>query len=409
MSGKILWIGSYQSETLFEKMLATHIGQASSYAAQKGIIKGMDEVLPEDCVLDTLGAISYPAYPTYPKMRVRTEEWSRTGKSHDKLVGFLNIKYANYFLRQKALSRAIRNWGKKESDPQSNTVFVFEPGVTKLREALSLKEKYGAKVFVIIPDIPELVNLGANKIVHRMKNRNAKKMRDLFKKVDGFILYSAHMAEYYHIPAGKWMLMEGVFDTDESAPDVSNEEHDTVRLMYCGALDEFRGIPQLLDAFDSLTDRKYELWLAGSGRSDALIRERTAGDNRIHYFGYLPSREDVLELENKADILIHTRDINSPAAPYCFPSKVFEYLATGKLVLSVIIPGIPSEYFDYMIPIKEFSVEGIKNAIQQAVSITPEEQTEKGKKAREFILNNKNSRVQAGKILDFARIEQRGK
>ena len=77
--------------------------------------------------------------------------------------------------------------------------------------------------------------------------------------------------------------------------------------------------------------------------------------------------------------------------------------------MSVIIPGIPSEYFDYMIPIKEFSVEGIKNAIQQAVSITPEEQAEKGKKAREFILNNKNSRVQAGKILDFARIEQRGK
>jgi glycosyltransferase involved in cell wall biosynthesis len=173
--------------------------------------------------------------------------------------------------------------------------------------------------------------------------------------------------------------------------------------MYCGALDEFRGIPQLLDAFDQLRDGDYELWLTGAGRSEQLIRERSINDSRIHYFGYLNSRKDVLELEQKADILIHTRDLNSPAAPYCFPSKIFEYLATGKPVLSVDIPGIPREYFKYMIKIEDLTSNAIKNSIEKVVNTDKKDRDKLGNLGRSFVLNNKNSSTQATKIIEFIR------
>lgn len=404
---KILWLGSYQSEELFRKMLARNIGQASGYASQKGLIKGLDAILDTDTVLDTIGVISYPAYPVYPKKKVEREEWKRTKSSRDVCIGYGNIKYLTYLSRAHALKKEVKLWAKTKAGVEENTVFIYEPSVAKLKAALYLKKRFGAKIFVIIPDIPELVNLGAGKLLKIGKQLSAKKQRKLFKQVDGFILYSAHMADYYGFKDGSWILMEGVFDPSEAEISAEEKENDgTLRMMYCGALDEFRGIPQLLDAFDTLRDRPYELWLTGAGRSDSLIKERVANDPRIRHFGYLDSRDDVLKLQSEVDILIHTRDVSSPAAPYCFPSKLFEYLVTGKAVISVRIPGIPDEYFDYMTPIETLTADGIRDAIRAAVETDAEQRRSRGSKAREFVLTQKNSAVQAQKIMDFVKSKE---
>lgn len=400
---RYLWLGSYQSDEQFQKMLARNIGQASGFASQKGLIKGFDQILAEDCDLDTIGIISYPPYPIYPRKTVEEENWSRTGISRDKIVGYLNIKYFTYLFRSESLYASIKTWGMERAIQDHTTVIIYEPSVSKLRAALFLKRRYGAKVFVIIPDVPELVNLGANKLIKAGKAIAAKQMRGMFSSVDGFILYSACMADYYGFKPDQWILMEGVFDPDEMTSiyvDAAKEERAT-RVMYCGALDEFRGIPQLLDAFEQLRERDYELWLTGAGSSESLIKERIKKDDRIKYFGYLVSRNDVLALEQKADILIHTRDLNSPAAPYCFPSKVFEYLATGKPVLSVDIAGIPEQYFNYMYKLDSLSVEDILSGIRSVTDAPKNVQNVRGQKGREFVLKEKTSCVQARKILDF--------
>lgn len=400
---RILWLGSYQSSEQFKNMLARNIGHASGYASQKGIIKGLDAIFDDETELDTIGVISYPQYPQYPQIRVRTEKWSRTGTSHDETIGFLNLKYITYFFRSRNLIKSVKSWSKKRIGLKDTSVIIYEPSVSKLRAALYLKEKFDAKVFVVIPDIPELVNLGANKVVKIAKKYAAMKMKTLFEKCDGFILYSACMADYYGFPDDKWILMEGVFDPDEANKVLRSEPHDTVRLMYSGALDEFRGIPQLLDAFEKL-DGKYELWLTGAGRLDEHIHKLSKIDKRIHHFGYLDTREEVLELQRRADVLVHIRDINSPAAPYCFPSKLFEYLVSGKPVISVKIPGIPEEYFNYIIPIEDLTCEEIVRSIRMVDEMTTDEKQTSCEAARSFVLNKKNSIVQARKIWSFISI-----
>lgn len=400
---KALWLGSYQSDELFRGMAVKHIGQASGFTSQKGLVKGFDQVLPEDTVLDTIGVITRPAYPQSPTKIVKREQWSRTGASTDVNIGYHNIKYYNRLSMSQSLMQEVKQWCKDNRNNQVETVIVYEPSVAKLKAAHYIKKMFCCKVFIVIPDIPELVGLGANPLVKFAKRLAAERMKKQFAKVDGFILYSKHMATYYHIPDGKWLVMEGVYDLDEAEINSHNDAVDdgVIRIMYCGALDQFRGIPQLLDAFDSLRDRKYELWLSGAGLSDKLIHERMKEDPRIHHFGYLNSRDEVLSLEAKADILIHTRDIYSPAAPYCFPSKLFEYFASANAVASVVIPGIPDEYFDYMTPIASLSVEDIHSAILSIVNMDQEVRRKRGKAAREFVLSKKNSVAQAGKILSF--------
>lgn len=399
---RYLWLGSYQSDAQFQKMLARNIGQASGYASQKGLVKGFDVILDADSEMDTLGVVSYPPYPVCPQKWVQRETWSRTGTSRDCTIGYLDVKYITYLSRGLNLKKEVKQWAKERIGTDTTTVIVYEPSVSKLKSALYLKKHYQAKVFVVIPDIPELVNLGANPVIKLGKQLAAKQMRKLFKFVDGFILYSECMAQYYGFRDDQWILMEGVFDPDEAVEIKQRSgEKDPIRLMYCGALDKYRGIPQLLDAFDNLRDADYELWLCGAGPSDALIHEREKKDERIRHFGYLDSREDVLALQRQADVLIHTRDITSPAAPYCFPSKLFEYFVTTKPVISVKLPGIPKEYFDYMIPIEPFSTEGIEQAIRRVGQLSVDERKRLGISAREFVLNKKNSATQAKKIYEF--------
>lgn len=404
MGGKhrYLWLGSYQSDEQFQRMLARNIGQASGYASQKGLIKGFDQILDKNSRLDTIGVVSYPPYPKYPKINIEKIRWSRTGESTDMTIGYPDIKYITYLFRDRNLKKAVREWSRTCKASEEITVIIYEPSVSKLKAALYLKHQLKAKVFVIIPDIPELVNLSANRLIKFGKKVAAKKMKEQFRYVDGFILYSACMADYYGFEKNKWILMEGVFDPDEAVKLVKNDtENHPIRLMYCGALDKFRGIPQLLEAFDQLREKDYELWLCGAGPSDELIYERAKSDKRIHHFGYLDSREDVLALQRQADVLIHTRDITSPAAPYCFPSKLFEYFVTAKPVISVIIPGIPQEYFNYMLPIEPFTVQGIAQAIRKVGTLSQSEREDMGLRARKFVLQEKNSSVQANRILEF--------
>lgn len=212
------------------------------------------------------------------------------------------------------------------------------------------------------------------------------------------------MAEYYECPREKWIVMEGVFDEKEA--DIRNlnentESHDTIRLMYSGAIHTGRGIDKLLSAFEKMSDEKLELWFTGEGPSDHLVHEYEARDSRIKHFGYLKKREDVLALQSKADILLHTRDINAQGAAYCFPSKLFEYMVSEKPVLSVVIPGIPDEYFDYLLPMSGLSEEEIEVSIRNVMNMSPDELKERGKNARRFVLENKTCIPQAMKMLNF--------
>ena len=172
--------------------------------------------------------------------------------------------------------------------------------------------------------------------------------------------------------------------------------------MYSGVVDMRYGIPELLDAM-KLLDENYELWITGGGNAASLIKERAKEDNRIKFFGFLPSRKDLLLKQKSASMLISTRRPDEAASDYCFPSKLFEYMISGNPVLSCTIGGIPDEYFDYLVEMKDVSPEGIAQAIKKVSAMPVEERTLLGKKSKDFILKEKNNISQSEKILNFVK------
>ena len=151
----------------------------------------------------------------------------------------------------------------------------------------------------------------------------------------------------------------------------------------------------------SIQDSDIELWITGGGNAEAYIKECAKKDNRIKFYGFLPSRQDVLQKQAEASLLVNMRLPSELASGYCFPSKLFEYMATGTPVLSFDIAGIPREYLQYLLIVEKESTEALREKMQLALRLDKKELECLGNRASTFIKTKKTNRVQSGRIWDY--------
>lgn len=80
-----------------------------------------------------------------------------------------------------------------------------------------------------------------------------------------------------------------------------------------------------------------------------------------------------------------------------------EYMASGTPVLTTVLPGMPGEYHPYVYLIENESAQGIGEMLRKVLAQSDEALFERGKEARDFILQKKNNVLQAEKILAMLR------
>lgn len=84
---------------------------------------------------------------------------------------------------------------------------------------------------------------------------------------------------------------------------------------------------------------------------------------------------------------------------YSFPSKIMEYMMSGRPVLCFKLPGMPEEYDAYLNYFKGTSPEQMAEEILRLCTAGEDYLNQQGEKARAFVLNHKNSRVQTQKMI----------
>jgi glycosyltransferase involved in cell wall biosynthesis len=97
-------------------------------------------------------------------------------------------------------------------------------------------------------------------------------------------------------------------------------------------------------------------------------------------------------------LLVNPRTPEGEFTRFSFPSKTMEYLASGVPTLLYKLPGIPEEYYKYCYTLEDVSPTALADKITEILRSDAIELQEKGKKAREFILAEKNPEVQCNKI-----------
>ena len=394
---QILWIGCLESDEEFKIKAKKGYDLASAQVSQKNLLYGIEEV--SGIVCDSINGSVLPPYPVYQDRIIESVTWEHNPGAMDISVGYKNDKYINRVNCKKAMLKAADEWCKTRYKGSDITVFVYSMRSAPMATACRIKEKIPqAKIYLIITDLPQFMDLGQSRVKAVLKKFDWQSIKKMQKKFDGFILYAEKMAEYLEIPSNKWILMEGSYDTTEQITAVKEKKK---AVMYSGKLDEQYGIKMLVDAFMSIQDLDIELWITGGGNTEGYIKACAKKDNRIKFYGFLPSRQDVLQKQAEASLLVNMRLPSEPASGYCFPSKLFEYMATGTPVLSFDIAGIPREYLQYLYVVKQETVDALAKAIEETLSLDEASLQEQGNGAREFVINEKNTKTQCSKMWKF--------
>lgn len=394
---QILWIGCLESDEEFTIKAKKGYDLASAQVSQKNLLYGIEEV--SGIVCDSINGSVLPPYPVYQDRIIEPVTWEHKPGSMDISVGYKNDKYINRINCKKAMLKAADEWCKTRYRGSDVIVFVYSMRSAPMATACRIKEKIPqAKIYLIITDLPQFMDLGQSRVKAALKKIDWQSIKKMQKKFDGFILYAEKMAEYLEIPSNKWILMEGSYDTAEQITAVKEKKK---AVMYSGKLDEQYGIKMLVDAFMSIQDSDIELWITGGGNTEGYIKACAKKDNRIKFYGFLPSRQDVLQKQAEASLLVNMRLPSELASGYCFPSKLFEYMATGTPVLSFDIAGIPREYLQYLYVVKQGTVDALAKAIEETLSLDEASLQEQGNGAREFVINEKNTKTQCSKMWKF--------
>lgn len=387
MKKNILWICGIawlrNNNTYFPE--ATYPGIVSGSAFQQSIIEGLES---QKCNVKILSDCDMGSGERI--------EWTHNDKSTDIRIS----GNGNKFLR--IPKKIIGFWYeiKKENTLEDiDYAIAYEMHLPYLFCLQLIKKiKPQIKTVLICPDISVYMDLNTKgkSIKSFLKKIEYYIEKRMLKFVDGYVLFTEQMNEFFAEYDKPYVVVEGVYRDKYSLKETTKKRF----FMHAGSLHKNIGIEELIEAFEKLNDKNSELWFFGSGTMDNYIINKSHTNPRIKHKGFVDPCT-LFEYEKSALALINVRNPKEEYTKYSFPSKTFEYMASGTPFISTILPGMPKEYLEHMITVEDNSVDEIKKGLQTVLNMSDTERKEFGNEAREYILSKKNKIVQSKKVMDL--------
>ena len=326
------------------------------------------------CEVISLGVV--PANKNVSKKFISLPKGELNGVKY-KHLRTINLPIIKQLLNAVGVYFNVLKYGSKES-------FVICDGLSYLASkasVLACKLKR-LKSVVIITDLPEFLVGKDNSAVQRY--------RKLFDQFSGYVLLTEEMAVKLGYQDKPYVVIEGQVDSLEKREVLEEKQYDKKIVMYA--------VKMLVEGFIKADLPDYELHIYGNGDYADEIDEISKHNNNVKHFPSQPNAA-IVEKEKRAFLLVNPRSTNEEYTKYSFPSKNMEYMVSGTAVLTTNLPGMPYEYKQYVYLIEDETEEGICTAFKKIAMLNENEVIEKGKDARDFVLSNKNNKIQTEKIL----------
>ena len=397
----ILFLGQFFPQVLLSKLpqISKVADGFSNHNFEMSLIKGFSQ--HEEINLTAITLPHVYSYPRYNRSFFTRSESYTKGNVKFRSIGFCNVILLNRITSIFYLTLALINYFKSLSE---NKVYVVVntpkfPLLMALFIAKMLTKKK-VKTTLIIPDIPSMITntIEIGKLKGAVVGIEDKWSIKLANRCDGFVLLTDAMKDFLR-PNIQYIVMEGLIDDAENE-EIDTNETDVPIILYTGTLHHLYGIRTLLRAFQIMKKKDVELWICGSGDTEKEVKEAANTNANIKYYG-LVSSDKARQLQRKATVLVNPRPNGEEYTKYSFPSKNMEYLLTGKIVVFNRLPGIPEDYSPYYFAPTGETAEALADTLDNVLNMTNNERVEFGKRSRAFIKENKNTRVQTGKIIDL--------
>lgn len=384
----ILFIGSIYSDSFKKTLIEAGLPISSAgQTFQKALLNGLDQL----CDVRVISEFFIPSYPKFKKWIIKSEHFShKDDEVKDISISFVNLpllkKASQFFSYYREIRRNL-NW--------ADIIIIYEATSRQLlAPALAAKKK---NKIVIVPDLPEYMSDSKNLIYLFAKRIDRWLIDFAMKRFNGFVLLSNYMKDKLRVKNQYCLVLEGIFNLKDQRNQVEKDSKKIV--LYTGKIEKWFGLEDLLKAFRKIKDPSYRLYLCGPGDIE-MINSYISIDNRIEYLGCL-THEEVLELQKKATLLVNPRHSSDAYTLYSFPSKTMEYMASGTPTLMCKLKSLPDEYLNHLYLFDDESINGYAKKIQECLELSDVDRDNFGKEAAEFIIENKNSFIQAQRLVEY--------
>lgn len=352
------------------------------------LIEGMSQL--ENIRLFVLNIPPVGSFPiNYIRPIIRTELWGECNVQ----IGYFNFPIIKRVFQKRKLTAQIKKIISTHFEDETYVLVynTYEPFVDVLKMC---KKKYlNIKTGLLVTDcVPGKHDM--DKYMTSSRRRLGKRIVRKAQDVDFFVLLTKYLADSLEINNKPFMIMECVCDEEQPCCTVNKISNNIC--LYTGTLEIEYGICELADAFAMMQDA--ELWICGDGVGRKYVEELTCICDNVKYFGFL-EQDELKKIRNQCDYLINPRRPTGTYTKYSFPSKTAEYLMSGKPTIMYKLEGIPDEYDKYLNYLSGQTVTEIKDELEGIFKKNYSDLTNKALAGRQFMLDNKNARIQAKKIL----------
>lgn len=310
-------------------------------------------------------------------------------------IGYLNLPRIKWSVHKKKLLKELDNRLAVVKDMRDVSIIAYSVYEPFLDVFIDIKAKYPEVQLCLIQTDPIMGRGERDRYMTTAAVEEGNRIVAKAKVVDKFVLLTKFLADAIEVGTRPFSVVECVCNPNQ--PQSKEGLHRNICL-YTGTLNEEFGIKELVDAFKLIENA--ELWICGEGNTKDYILEQTINYGNIKYFGYL-NREEIHRKQDECDFLINPRRPSGTYTMYSFPSKTAEYMMTGKPVIMYKLEGIPDEYDEYLNYLHTKESSEIADELKTIFASKYDDLAAKGAKARDFMIDNKSSKITAERIVDF--------
>jgi len=312
--------------------------------------------------------------------------------------GFINLPVYKQLSRYNNLKKEVTKWINNSENKKIVIAYAMTITFTKL---LKYIKKLDGNIItcLIVPDLPQFMNVNGKAVYKILKNFEIEEINKDLEYIDKFVILTEAMKDVLDIDK-EFTVIEGIAPVIKKKKVGNFEKIINKTILYSGGIEKEYGVIDLIEGFiNAKNSEEWTLVLCGSGSMVDEVKKRTESIPNINFLGLIP-REEVLQIQESASLLVNPRNNDNEFVKYSFPSKTLEYMSSGTTLLGFKLDGIPSEYNQYMYLIDDYEF-SIQKAFEYIFEINPKDLIALGLKAKSFVENEKNPIFQTKKIIDF--------
>jgi len=388
---KILYVGKLYLYDVFGK---EKFGEDSPASRRRilGLINGFRE---QGVMIDVLSPLI-----SSPKPKIYTRAISaRYQGSEIVYPGILNIKYLNYF---SLLFATLFNMWEMHARNRYDAIIFYNPVLYRGYPSIILGKIKDIQVIMDYEDLvdseytPQKWARGLFGIIER----------HIVGQVKSFILASGNFQRLLPKKARSIVVRSGCYKAKNGEDQTSREPVDKDIILFSGKLDEIRGVDLLIEAANHIKSNNYQIVITSKGPLEEYVKEAARRNKNVIYTGFL-SESEYKRVINRATILVNAQKTKYKFSRYCFPSKLYEYMATGKYVISTAVSDVKDGLQDKLFVLDKDDPECLAAMIDHILQ-NKEKLSYLPRLAQKYVNDYENWGQQAKKIIEFIGSRHKG-